>query len=161
LWVRNDLVTELEPTDVGWFSHANPFEFDIRHFEYASDARRFWGGTPSPLPYAIAAAGIEAIAGIGVPAIRTHNLALTARLRAAAHNLGLIVNTHADPLQHGGTLAIDFPDRQAALAELTHRGIRVDSRPRYGLRFSPHIYNSPAEIDYTIDALRAIATLRT
>jgi selenocysteine lyase/cysteine desulfurase len=158
LWVRSDLVTELEPTDVGWFSHANPFEFDIRHFTYAPDAQRFWGGTPSPLPYALAAAGIELMSTIGVATLRAHNLDLTERLRSGAVALGFTVNTPADPAQHGGTLAIDFPDRAGALAELERRGIRVDSRPRYGLRFSPHIYNSADDIEYTLEALRAIAT---
>jgi selenocysteine lyase/cysteine desulfurase len=158
LWIRNDLVTELQPTDVGWFSHEHPFEFDIRRFEYAADARRFWGGTPSPLPYAVATAGIELIQNIGVDAIYAHNLALTGRLRAAALELGLAVHTPADPAQRGGTLAVDFPDRAAALAEFARRGIRVDCRPRFGLRFSPHIYNSPEEIDYTVEAFRAVAT---
>lgn len=156
LWVRSDLAAELQPTDVGWWSHADPFEFDIRHFEYAPGARRFMGGTTSPLPYAIAAAGIETIERIGVEAVRTHNLELLTRLRQAALELGLAVNTHADPAQHGGTLVLDFPDRAAALAELAARGIHVDARPRYGLRFSPHIYNTAEEIDYVIEALRAI-----
>ena len=47
LWVRADLIRALEPINAGWFSHADPFAFDIRDFRYADDARRFWGGTPA------------------------------------------------------------------------------------------------------------------
>jgi selenocysteine lyase/cysteine desulfurase len=157
LWVRNDLARELVPTDVGWWSHANPFEFDIRHFEFAPDARRFMGGTTSPLPFLMAAEGINVITSIGVERIREHNLLLLSKLRSAALDLGLTVNTHPDPARHGGTLVLDFRDRVAAQAELTERSIRVDVRPRYGLRFSPHIYNSLMEIEYVIEALRHCA----
>lgn len=157
LWVRCDLAAELQPTDVGWWSHADPFEFDIHRFEFAPDARRFMGGTPSPLPYAIAAAGIETISAIGVETIRAHNLMLLDKLRAAALALGLTVNTHPDPAQHGGTLALDFPDRRRALEQLSAQGIRVDSRPRYGLRFSPHIYNTADEIEYVTEVLRQVS----
>ena len=38
------------PRDVGWFSHENPFEFDIHDFRYTDTALRFWGGTPSDCP---------------------------------------------------------------------------------------------------------------
>lgn len=156
LWVRNDRAADLNPTDVGWWSHEQPFEFDIRSFRYAPGARRFMGGTPSPLPCALAAVGIETITDISVQTVRTHNLALHGRLREAALGLGLTVNTHPDPARHGGTLVLDFPDRAAAFAALTERGIRVDQRPRYGLRFSPHIYNTAEEIDYVIETLAAL-----
>src|SRR6185369_14489602 len=44
LWVNPAGVGEFRPEDVGWFSHENPFEFDLKNFRYAPDARRFWGG---------------------------------------------------------------------------------------------------------------------
>ncbi|MFT5484934.1 MAG: kynureninase, partial [Halieaceae bacterium] len=61
LWANPDVVDRCEPLDVGWFSHANPFEFDIADFRFADGAMRFWGGTPSVLPYVVAAVSIELI----------------------------------------------------------------------------------------------------
>jgi selenocysteine lyase/cysteine desulfurase len=157
LWVRSDLAAELVPSDVGWWSHADPFEFDIRHFEYAPDARRFMGGTASPLPCAIATAGIEAILGIGVDAVRAHNLVLCTRLLETAQELNLVVNSPLDHRERGGTVVLDFLDRAGAVAALAAAGIHVDARPRYGLRFSPHIYNTVEEIEYVSETLRAVA----
>jgi len=49
LYVRRDLITTLTPTITGWFAQQNPFAFDVKHFDPASTARRFEGGSP-PLP---------------------------------------------------------------------------------------------------------------
>ena len=53
------LVSRLTPTDVGWFSHDDPFELDVHSFRYADNARRFWGGTPSVAPYVAATVGLR------------------------------------------------------------------------------------------------------
>jgi selenocysteine lyase/cysteine desulfurase len=81
MWIRQDLIAGLEPIDVGWFSHADPFEMDINAFRYGEDARRFWGGTPSVAPFVIAAASLGQIAGLGVEAIHAHNRRLTQAFR--------------------------------------------------------------------------------
>ncbi|VAV93060.1 Cysteine desulfurase, partial [hydrothermal vent metagenome] len=52
LWVRGDTAAQCAPMDVGWFSHEDPFELDIRHFEYAKGAARYTGGTPAIAPAA-------------------------------------------------------------------------------------------------------------
>ena len=61
LWVAPARIDDCEPADVGWFSHADPFEFDIHHFRYAPDALRFWGGTPSVTPALVASHSIAAL----------------------------------------------------------------------------------------------------
>ena len=50
MWINPALLPHLSPSDVGWFSHADPFEFDVHSFRYAADARRFWGGRLPWLP---------------------------------------------------------------------------------------------------------------
>jgi len=153
LWVRGDVLPELQPIDVGWFSHARPFELDIDRFEYAPDALRFWGGTPSVLPFAVATAGLEIIARLGTERIRAHSLAATRRLREAAVAAGLAVRTPVDDDERGGTLAVGFSDDEAAVRKLGAHGVQVDRRRR-GVRFSPHVYNTMEEID-TVCALLA------
>lgn len=83
MWIHPSLVDRLTPADVGWFSHEDPFEFDVHSFRYAADSRRFWGGTPSVAPYVAAAVGLGAMARIGAATIRAHNLALMRTFRAA------------------------------------------------------------------------------
>ena len=153
LWVRRDVLPALQPIDVGWFSHARTFELDSSPFEYAPDALRFWGGTPSVLPFAVATAGLEVIAALGPEGIRAHSLAATRRLRDAALEAGLAVRTPFEDHQRGGTIAIGFADDEAAVRALGAHGVQVDRRRR-GVRFSPHIYNTMEEID-TVGGLLA------
>jgi selenocysteine lyase/cysteine desulfurase len=153
LWVNPAVAERLEPLDVGWFSHENPFEFDIRRFRYAPGALRFWGGTPSVLPYAVATAGLEAIRKLGVEQVRAHNQALTGRLLAGAVERGLRVSTPLEPTRRGGTAVIDFPQPEQAVRHLQAHGIAVDQRPGFGVRFSPHAYNTQAEVDTVLRLL--------
>ena len=156
LWVRRDVVPELRPIDVGWFSHARPFELESDAFEYAPDSLRFWGGTPSVLPFAIATVGLEVIEALGPERIRAHSLAATRRLRESAVAAGLTVRTPEADEERGGTLAVGFGNDEDAVRELGARGVQVDRRAR-GVRFSPHVYNTMAEIDAVCALLGDVA----
>jgi kynureninase len=155
LWANPDSVERFEPVDVGWFSHEDPFEFRIQSFRYADDARRFWGGTPSVLPYVVARASIDLINSIGVANVRAHNQTLTERLVRAALERGLTLRTPQEPARRGGTVCVAFPDPQRVYQQLKEAKIFVDVRPSYGVRFSPHIYNDAEEIDRAIASFEA------
>ena len=133
LWVRRELIGAIEPLGVGWFSHADPFAFDIRDFRYAEDARRFWGGTPAVAPCVLAASGIETVLEIGVDHIRAANRALTAAA-AEAMEAGL------DMSARGGTLCLTGDDPDAAEATLRALGCRFDRRGQV-LRLSFGVWN--------------------
>jgi selenocysteine lyase/cysteine desulfurase len=138
LWVHPERIDACQPKDVGWFSHENPFEFNIHQFRYHSGALRFWGGTPSIAPYAIAAHSIGYFANIGSEVLRAHNQEL---IDQVIESLGeTVVSPHAHE-KRSGTLILQFGERQADLLtvlEQTH--ISVDVR-KLGIRVSPHIYN--------------------
>ena len=133
LWGRTELIGELEPVNAGWFSHADPFEFDIRDFRYAGDARRFWGGTPAPAPCILAASGIETVLGIGQETILAANRALIAAMEDTA-------DAAFDMAGRGGTLCLTGEDVDAAEAALRAIGCRFDRRGRI-LRLSFHVWN--------------------
>ena len=44
-------------------------------------------------------------------------------------------------------MAIDLPNAQEVCKELLKRDVLVDFRPKAGVRFSPHFYNTMEEID--------------
>ena len=156
LWANPAGVERFEPTDVGWFSHEDPFEFRIRDFRYATDARRFWGGTPSVMPYVVARASIDLVNRLGVGRLRKHNQALTERLVREALERGLTLRTPQDPEQRGGTVCIAFPDPQRVYQRLKEAKVFVDVREAYGVRFSPHVYNDTEEIDRAVAAFEAV-----
>jgi len=156
LWANPATVHRFEPVDVGWFSHENPFEFDINHFSYADDARRFWGGTPSVLPYLVAKAGIDLINQIGVERIWVHNRELTGRLMEMAQKNHMTILTPSDAQCRGGTVVIGFEQPEKITHGLKEENIWVDFRPAYGVRFSPHIYNEGTDIEKVVKVIESL-----
>ncbi len=155
LWINPDLVSQLKPTDVGWFSHENPFEFDIHHFKYASDSRRFWGGTPSVIPFAVAANSLQLINSIGVKTIAEHNRILNQQMIDQLPSSYLV--TPLESKKRGGTLVVNPPDIDRAEKALQDANVSFDRRAP-GLRFSPHIYNTPEDMACVIECLQQGAT---
>lgn len=153
VWINDSILAECEPTDVGWFSHANPFEFDIHNFRYAENAQKFWGGTPSVLPFVVAANSIELLTNIGIEAIRSHSLALTRELIEIAGETNVVTPLEDD--HRGGTVVLHFGDKQEnVLKALQDANVYFDVRPT-GIRLSPHIYTSDKEIETVRRALSA------
>ena len=145
MWIRPSLLSRLTPTDVGWFSHDDPFEFDVHSFRYADDARRFWGGTPSVAPYVVATVGLRTIAEIGVDEIRAHNRELMQVFRG---ELPAPWRDRVDVGRIGGTACIPLGDaREKILGSLRANSVRADSRGSV-VRLSFHVYNTGAEAAY-------------
>ncbi|WP_372871237.1 aminotransferase class V-fold PLP-dependent enzyme [Shewanella sp.] len=152
LWVNPKRISECEPVDVGWFSHENPFEFDIHHFKSHPTALKFWGGTPSVAPFVLASHSIDWFAALGSEQVRAHNQALVSRLYDGLHQYG--ANDFATECR-SGTAILDFGDKNdVVMAGLAEASISVDKR-RYGLRVSPHLYNDAGDIGRFIECVRA------
>jgi kynureninase len=50
-------------------------------------------------------------------------------------------------------VSIDMPEAERVCAELLKRDVLVDYRPKAGVRFSPHFYNTDAELTKAIEAV--------
>ncbi len=147
LYVRPDVLTKLRPMATGWFSHAEPFAFDMGPMRYASDVWRMIGGTmPIPAIYT-ARAGWEMLARVGVQAVRAKSLRQTRLLRGQVEARGFTVNTPLADDARGGTICFDFPGAEAVSRELSRRKFFHDYRPKCGLRVSPHYYTTDAELE--------------
>ena len=157
LYVRPDLASRLRPAFIGWAAHESPFDFATGAVRYAGNPERFQSGTPNVPSLYSARAGYEIVAGIGVPAIRQRSLALTRRLMDAASAAGFRLNTPLADDERGGSVVIDVPNGQAVADQLIARGIIIDYRPNAGIRMAPHFYNTEAEIDRAMTALRDLA----
>ncbi|MHB1844506.1 MAG: aminotransferase class V-fold PLP-dependent enzyme [Deltaproteobacteria bacterium] len=156
LHVAPHALERLRPSMTGWFSHARPFGFELGPVEPADDIHRFMGGSPAvPALYA-ARSGYETVAEAGVGQIRARSLELTQRIIDGADAQGLTVNTPRPRDRRGGTVCVDFEGADIAHDLLIERGILIDYRPRCGIRLSPHFYNTEAECDLALDAIRDI-----
>jgi selenocysteine lyase/cysteine desulfurase len=142
MWIRPALSNQLKPTDVGWFSHDDPFEFDVHSFRFAPAARRFWGGTPSVVPYVAAAVAIRLLTEIGVEAVRKHNRELMHIFREQ------LPDSWRDRVALdgiGGTLCLPLGDAHEQLrGSFRAHAVRADFRGS-AVRLSFHIYNTRAE----------------
>ena len=156
LYVRPDLGKKLQPALTGWFAHENPFEFEIGETRYADLPWRFMQGTTNVPGFYTALPGLKIIREIGVERIREKSKKMTARLIELAGQRGWKVNAPRDPEKRGGTVAIDMPNSHEVCQELLQRDVLVDYRPKAGVRFSPHFYNTMEEIDRAIQAVDEI-----
>jgi kynureninase len=155
LYVRPDLIEQLEPALVGWQGHARPFAFETE-LEYAAGVARFLTGTPNvPALYA-ATAGYDVIEEVGVERIRERSLALTDRLIALADEAGYEVTSQRDQARRGASVTIRVPGFEGVHRELAERQILCDFRPEVGLRLGPHFFNTEAELDHAIDQIGEI-----
>lgn len=151
LYASNAMIESCQPIDVGWFSHEAPFEMDIHDFRYASSAMRFFGGTPSPAPFAMACAALELWREIGIEHAQERAQTLLSRLIEHVPERMLVSPSIAG--DRGGTLVVHPDDREALARTLTKAGIRHDER-REGFRFSVHGYSSDEDVDHLGDVLR-------
>jgi kynureninase len=156
LYVRPDLGAKLEPGITGWFAHENAFNFEIGATRYAEPPFRFMQGTTNVPGFYTAMPGLKIIREAGVERIRAKSRKMTSRLIELADQRGWKVNAPRDPEQRGGTVAIDMPNAKEVCAELLRRDVLVDFRPKAGVRFSPHFYNTMEEIDRAIQTVDEI-----
>jgi len=83
LYVRDDLITRLEPSLKGW--HGTVAQFDMGPtFEPVDNIDRFQVGTPPLLSLCTVGPAIDLIADAGIEAMRAKSVALTERLVALA-----------------------------------------------------------------------------
>lgn len=154
LYVRPGAEAQLEPHGVGWmsledperflFADQGPVPFDARP---AAGVERL---EPGVLPFAAlaaAAAGMELLAGLGVPAIHAHVNALFERFEPLLLARGFRSRRARDPAARSTILALEPPpDRSLAqvLAALSAEGIAATA-PAGLLRLAPHWPNHADE----------------
>jgi selenocysteine lyase/cysteine desulfurase len=152
LYVRKELIKDLYPTAMGWFSQDNIFAMDIYANTPSPAARRFESGTP-PVPSLYAGlAGIKLIQSIGLPRIEAHLCDLTGAIKEGAMRRGFNLVTPANPAQHGALITLRSHHVNMLVKRLADGGIVTSSRDN-NLRISPHIYNNFDDVNRLIDCL--------
>lgn len=144
MYASDEMIEICEPVDVGWFSHENPFEMEIEHFKFATDALRFLGGTPSPAPLACASNALRIWQEAGLFDAQMHAQNLLDRLIDIVPPKQLV--SPRDRTHRGGTLVIMPTDAAALKTALDEAQILYDTRLQ-GFRFSVHGYTSHTDTD--------------
>jgi cysteine desulfurase / selenocysteine lyase len=156
LYVRRELVGQLEPNDVGWMSVRNSEDFTrLCDYElaYFDDARRFEVITLPFQDFAGMNASLSLFFEVGLARV----YALVAERATqivdwAAKKGDVELVTPADPSRRAGTIAVVPRDPVAASRRLEQSGV-IHALREGAIRLSPHFYTSADEID------RALALL--
>lgn len=152
LYVRKELIEELEPLLTGWFAQSNPFDFDIERATYHHSARRFETGTP-PVPNLYAGlAGLRLLEELDSRAVSTHVTALASKLIGAARDRGWEVLTPEEADRRGPLVVLGSVDANRLVKALEERNIIVSARGS-GLRVSFHYYNVSEDVDALLNVL--------
>ena len=150
LYVRPDLLPDLEPAATGWQAGDRALTFQPST-GWAAGAQRFAGGTPFPLTSLVSQVGLDLLAGVGMDTIRAHSLACTSRILTRADAAGIPVVSPVEPHRRGGVVCLDIPDGESVKRRLAERNMICSWRGY--LRIGPHVYNTLDEIDEFMDAV--------
>ena len=157
LYVRREVHARLSPQATGWFAHAEQFQFDAASFRAHADARRFEAGTPAVAAVYAANAGLDHVLRHGAGPIRRQTADLVRDLYERLQDAGYDLATPAGDEARAGIVMVRVEDPPAAVKALAAQGIVVDHRPGR-VRVSPYYYNTAAENERLVDALRAAAS---
>ncbi|MEM3191571.1 MAG: aminotransferase class V-fold PLP-dependent enzyme [Candidatus Micrarchaeaceae archaeon] len=152
LYVREDLVRDLEPTNIGWFSQKNPFLFGAEKLDYSDSADRFQSGTWSVPGVYAAIEGMELIKKIGPENIDEKIRKLTSHAIEYSSSKGLKTITPSDSRERGAIVSFLVNDPHGIENRLRSIGTITSSRD-VGLRIAPHFYNTIDEVERAIDQI--------
>lgn len=153
----------LRPSLHGAWNVVSPNFVATDGIRYEPGARRYEPGVLNVAGLVGMEASIELLAGVGIDRVGSRLLELKAHLCEGLDGLGLrILGPREGGAASGITSCFDpeRPSRLAALhAGLSRAGVvaslRHDREGRPHLRFSPHFYNTHAEIENALELLRA------
>lgn len=157
LYVKKELIPYFQPAFTGWFGQENPFAFDVRNLDYASDARRFDTGTPPVMAAYIVRAGMRMINEVGVENIQYWTDQLSQYCIDQAMSRGLEVASPLDIAKKAPTTAIRIPggDSHAVEKALLEKNIIASARSDV-IRIATHFFTKMEDIDYVLDCMAEI-----
>src|SRR5690606_12964684 len=137
LYVAPEERARLAPAFTGWAAHRQPFAFSASGQELRDDGGRFLNGTPNVPALHAGIEGARIVRDIGVEAIRTKSLAMTAAIHAACDHHGFTLKSPREAARRGNHVAIDVPHGFEVCQELNARDVVCDFRPGAGIRLAP------------------------
>jgi selenocysteine lyase/cysteine desulfurase len=157
LYVKEDLLPQMEPARTGWFGRSDVFAFNPRLLDWAPTAARFETGTPPVIAAYIARAGMSVVNEVGVENIRAWTKQLAGLAAEAGRARGLVQEGPADPELRNPTTAFLVPGGDSHLAEalMRKRGVLSPARGPV-LRFAPHFYSTPEDVEAALDAFVSV-----
>jgi selenocysteine lyase/cysteine desulfurase len=157
LYVRRDLLPELDPVMTGWRSVVHRDDY----FRYDSPLReggeRFEAGSLNSAGLVGMEAAIELLLSVGLDRIEARILALTDYLVSGLRDQNCTITSPLAPVgERSGIICFRHPDVDpATLVERLHAAKVLVSLRGGVIRVSPHFYSSEEDLDRLLDVLAA------
>jgi kynureninase len=159
VYIREGLLSSLQPTISGWFGHRDQFQFKTREFEFRPEATRVEMGTPAVPTIYTANGGLDIVQEISVESICERSRYLTNDLIARAREHGWNVRAPQEPERRSSIVMLEIENPEEVVKDLVVRDIITDLRPGL-LRISPYFYNTIEENAIVIDAVAEVLASR-
>jgi selenocysteine lyase/cysteine desulfurase len=160
LYVKKDLQEKLNPPVYGWHNVRCPDFVAQDKIEFCSGAAKFEAGTHNLVGLTGLVAALELGLEIGVENIAAELLRKRAWLVPALQAKGYtVLNPEPKPENASGITSIFMPgkDLSPLHKKLSEAGVvaslRTDRKGQHYLRFSPHFYNTDAELQRLVELL--------
>ena len=160
MYVRHDIQDLLKPVVHGWHNIDCPGFLTQDELSFKSDARRYEAGTHTFVALHGLKAAIELINSYGIDAISAELLRKRAWIVPALQAKGFeVMLNDSTPEYAAGGISFSKPatDLGAIVNRLKDAGIHVSLRQKpdkeFIIRFTPHFYNTDAELQQAISAL--------
>jgi len=153
MYVREELIPELVPSNSGWFAQANIAAMDITANRPSPTARRFEAGTPAVVNCYAVEAGLKIINEIGAEAIEQRVRHLTGRCMDRLQEIGWPSITPRQDERRGPMICV----RSSQVARLFEQLMREDIVTSFrddNLRATFHFYNDEQDVERLVSALR-------
>jgi selenocysteine lyase/cysteine desulfurase len=150
LYVRPELISNVNPQGTGWFATRDPFSFTLKELVFADDAQRLETGTWAMACHYAGLAGLELILEVGVEHIQERLRDLTGRILERCDEAGVKTFTPRERERRCGIVTLECEHPEEVEAKLHAEGVIVDSRPGR-VRLSPHWCVTEAELERGMD----------
>jgi selenocysteine lyase/cysteine desulfurase len=154
LYVRREWQDRIKPVEFGWTNVAQYADYKSREMTLREDAGRYECGTLNTIGCFGLRAAIEFMLDVGIERVGSTVQALADQLAAGLHARGYQLMRERTPANGAGivTCRRDGVDARQVVSTLRHH--KMIAAPRQGwVRFSPHFYISPTDIQQVIEAL--------
>lgn len=157
MYLAPHLQTKLEPGLVGFRSHKNMWDLSPDRLEYPDTSKRFEFSTMAFGCIRGLEESIRYLVDIGIDQIYEHNLKLADRLVEGLNRLDIEI---VSPLERSErtsivTCRVDGWNSMEVVQKLKKRKIVAHKRQEF-VRFSPHLFNSEADVDRAIAELQSL-----
>jgi len=159
VYVRRECFDLCRPTLLGSWNVKAPGFIAQEEIEFQPTAQRYEPGAMNVMGIFGMKAAIDLLLEIGIASVAERILTITAQLAGGLQGLGFTLLSSAGGPNASGIVTVSRPgtDMEALFERLTAANIvcssRQDRQRRHYIRFSPHFYNTEAEVDQVLKVI--------